>query len=192
MPSTAEQWIIKEKTLCAENDVRILMDKTINVLVDQLTGIHYGVISPGVIDTVRVDCYNQKMPIKCIAQTSCDQNRVSVTPYDTTLLGSIDKALKQAGFNSYIFSKTQVVVTFSTLSGAEREKVKDHIRKLAEDARVAIRNCRKKARQAHEKDFKYRRVSNDTTEKFEKSLQQLTDQKIEEIDGILTRKLAAL
>lgn len=168
------------------------MEKTINVFVDQLTGIHCGVISPGVIDTVKVDCYDQKMPIKCIALTSCDGNRISVQPYDSTLLGTIDKALKQVGFNSYIFSKTQVVVTFSSMSGAEREKVRNHVSKLAEDARIAIRNCRKKARQTHDKDFKYRRVPEDEQEKFNKSLQQLTEQMIEEINCIVDKKLGTL
>jgi hypothetical protein len=101
------------------------------------------------------------------------------SPYDTALLGAIDKAIKAKGFNSYVFSKTQVVVNSPPRSGQDRERVVAQINKLAEEARVVIRNIRKKTRQKAEEDI-------------DKPLQKLTDEKIKEINNLADYKVSNL
>src|SRR5262249_27044496 len=126
---------------CADmNEARLAMDKAVGFFADQLVGIRSGVISPGVIDTVRAEYHEAKVPISHIAVTACDQSRVMVQPYDRQMLGTVQKALKQAGFNAYIFSRTQVVISFSALSGEQRAKVIAHVSRLAEEAKVSVRN----------------------------------------------------
>src|SRR4051812_15835858 len=99
------------------NEAKLAMARTVDLFAEQLVGIRSGVISPGVIDTVRVEYHGTRVPVSHIAMTASDQRRVMVQAYDPQMLGTIDKALKQAGFNAYLFSKTQVVVCFSALSG---------------------------------------------------------------------------
>jgi ribosome recycling factor len=120
------------------------MDKAVGYFADQLVGIRSGIISPGVIDTVRVEYHGTKVPVSHIAITASDQNRVLIQPHAPEMLAPINQALKQVGFNAYIFSKTQIVISFSALSGEQRAKVIAHVRRLAEDAKVAVRNVRKK------------------------------------------------
>lgn len=148
------------------------MAKVVEYFAEQLKTIQYGTISPGIIDTVRVNT----VPIKHLGWTTSDSKRVIVQPHDPQMLGAIDAALKQAGFNSYVFSKTQVVVSVSALSGEQREKVKLQIGRLAEEARVAVRNVRRKHR----------------TKDNDKPLQQLTDKAIGQIDTLASNKVKAL
>jgi len=156
------------------------MDKAFEFFRDQMRGIRHGEISTGLIDTIRVEAYEQRLPLKQLAWTAPDKNnRILVSPYDTALLGAIDRAIRAEGFNSYVFSKTQVVVNCPVRSGEDTERVIQQINKLAEEARVVIRNIRKKIRQKAEEDI-------------DKPLQKLTDEKIKEINDLVDYKVKCL
>jgi ribosome recycling factor len=95
------------------------------------------------------------------------------------MLGSIDRALKQAGFSSFIASRTEVAVCSSPLSGEQRAKVIAHVRRLAEDAKVAVRNLRRKARQ---------RLGPEADDR----VQEMTDEAIGRIERLRDGKIRAL
>jgi ribosome recycling factor len=170
---------------CAElNEARVLMDKSLRHFQDQLTAIRWGSITPSVIDSVRVCYHGQPTPIGHLAHTMRDDNRIAVKPFDPQLLGDIDRSLKAAGFHSYIYSKTTVVVnTPKVHNQAERDQVIAHVRKLAEEARVAIRNIRRKIRQ---------KVSKGDMPLMDKPLQAKTDEYIATIDRLVEVKVASL
>jgi len=159
------------------------MTKAVEFFDEQISAIRYGCITTGLIDTVRVECYDQKLPIKQLAWTTQEKNRICVAPYDQQLLSAIDQGLKKGGFNSYIFSKTQVVVNLPPMSGEDREKVISQISKLGEEAKISIRNIRKKFRQS---------LTKDELNKLDKPLQAMTDANIKEIDAIIKLKLESL
>jgi ribosome recycling factor len=159
------------------------MTKAVEFFEDQIRSIRFGCITTGLIDTVRVECYEQKMPIKQIAWTTSEKNRISVAPYDPQLLGAIDRALKKEGFNSYVFSKTQVVVNLPPMSGEDRIKVASQVSKLGEEAKISIRNIRKKFRQA---------LLKEEIQESDKALQALTDSKITEIDMLVEFKIESI
>ena len=155
------------------------MTKAVDFFKDQLSGIRYGDISTGLIDTIRVDAYEQKLPLKQLAWTTAEKSRILIAPYDASLLGAIDRSLKAEGFNSYVFSKTQVVINCPPRSGEDKERVIVQINKMAEEARVVIRNLRKKIRQKSEDDI-------------DKPLQKLTDEKINLINQFVKDKIGNL
>lgn len=159
------------------------MAKSVEFFEDQIRSIRFGHITTGVIDTIRVECYEQKLPIQQIAWTTADKQRICVTPYDPQLLGAIDRALKKDGFNSYVFSKTQVVINLPPMSGEDREKVTAQVMKVGEETRVSIRNVRKKFRQS---------LTKDELQRIDKQLQEITDEKILEVDLLIEQKLESL
>lgn len=169
---------------CADlRQTEALMIKAVEFFQDQIRCIRHGRISSSLIETVRVECYDQKMPLKQIAWAVAEKTRISVTPFDSQLLGAIDCALKKEGFNSYIFSKTQVVVNIPPMSGEDRLKVISLISKAAEEAKIAIRNLRKKLRQA---------LTKEEIKESDKALQALTDEKILEIELLTEEKISRL
>jgi len=165
------------------NEIRLAMDRSVTFFVEQLIGIRSGVIAPGVIDTVRVEYDGTRVPVSHVAMTASDHSRVRVQPYDPQMLGAIDKALRQAGFNAYVCSKTHVVTSFSALSGEQRARVASHVGRLAEEAKVAVRNIRKKARQ---------KLPWEELKASDVLLQEMTDQAIDRIEQLKQRKLSSL
>ena len=155
------------------------MTKAVAFFKEQLSGIRYGDISTGLIDTIRIDAYEQKLPLKQLAWTTAEKSRILIAPYDVSLLGAIDRSLKSEGFNSYIFSKTQVVINCPPRSGEDKERVIVQINKMAEEARIVIRNIRKKVRQKSEDDI-------------DNSLQKLTDEKINQINLLVKNKIESI
>lgn len=147
------------------------MSKTIKHLVEQLKGIRWGV-SPGLLDSVRIEYYGGVSELRHIAITYSENKRIQVTPYDSTLLGQINQALQKSGFNSYIFSKTSIVVNVPKGCGEERDKIVKFIKELGEQAKISIRNIRQKARK----------------ELDDKEVQKLTDAAIKEINQLIDSK----
>src|SRR5262249_5174197 len=153
--------------------MRAAMAGPVRHFAEQLIGIRHGVVSPGLIDTVRVEIDGQKVPVKQLAWVTCDGNRIVIQAHDPReSLAAIDNALKQAGFNSYVFSMTRGGVGVTPLGGEEREKVKKQIARLAEEARTSARNVRKRLRQRRAKP---------ALTAIDPPLQKLTDEMIAEI-----------
>jgi len=150
------------------------MQKCYNYFAEQLQSIRSGYINVGLVDTIKVSYQGQKVPISQIAFSVPKQGQIAITPHDTSLLIPITDALKDAGFNAYPFSKTAVIVSCPRPSRDTIDKVISQIKKLAEDARVAIRNVRRKARQDKTQD---------------KALQKLTDKYIGSVDSLMENKI---
>lgn len=159
------------------------MDKAVEFFADQLLGIRSGTVTPALVDSVKVNCYGSQLPIKHIALAVMNQGRLTISPHDLSLMSAINLALQKNGFNSYIFSKTQVVVSVPPPSGEEKQRVEQHIRKLAEEAKISIRNIRKKERQ---------KLTKEETQVLDRELQALTDSKIKEVEEYAEYKLNKL
>ena len=163
------------------------MTKTINYLEDQLVGVRWGTITPAVVDLVRLDYHGQNMPIKHLAHTTMDSGRIMVRAFDPTVLGSIDKALQKAGFNSYVFSKEAVCVAVPPPSGDQKNEVIARVKRVGEEAKVSIRNIRKKAKQKL-KDAD----SENERRQLEVDLQKLTDKAVSLVDEIIENKIGSM
>lgn len=161
------------------------MEATLTMLRQQLVGIRHGTVTPGLVATVKVVCNGQPTPLDYLAVIQRIDAKLSVTPHDAAFLKSVEKALTAAGFNAYVFSKTSVVVSVPQVTGEEKHKVHTYVRKLAEDAKVAIRNIRKKERQKLGGNKEASRAA-------EKALQSLTDSLVEEVDRIAKEKIEAI
>ena len=160
------------------------MEKALDLLYDSLIGIRSGTVTPGYVDTFRVPYYGQQVPIKHIASTSSERNLVVIRPHDPALMGLIQTALKDAGFNAYVFSKTTVAVSVPPLNGEDRERVKVQIRKLGEEAKVSIRNLRRTARAAIDK-----KLPEDERKALDEKIQVATDEATARADLIVKNKI---
>lgn len=153
------------------------MDKTIQLLEEQLKGIRRSAISTGFIETLRVPYYGQMTPIRFIGIVGKCQVGITITPHDSKLVNSIAKFLKEDNLlNAYAFSKTMVVVSIPPANTGEIERVKTHIKKLGEEAKISIRSLRKSFR---------KNLSKDELKEIEKDLQLLTDEACNRIEEII-------
>lgn len=151
------------------------MNKAVSLLNSSIVGIRTGTITAGVIDTVKY----QQTPIKYLASTGKVHDVINIEPYDPSSVNGISKALIDSGFNAYVYSKTCVRVNCPPPSGDEKKRIIAHLDKLAEEARISIRNIRKKCRQS---------LTKEQLKTADDEIQKMTDMYISEVNFIIQGK----
>ena len=148
-------------------DIEKAMQKTLDHLKSQLIGVGSS-INDSLIGTVKIDVDGQKVQLHTICIVFQKDRKISITPHDPKMVGPVETILKSQGFEAYRFSPKVVVVNVPAPTGEEARKVAAHVRKLGEDAKVSIRNVRRKYR----------------TDENDKDLQKLTDRFVSSIDEV--------
>ena len=146
------------------------MRKTVDLLKTQLIGMEDNV-NESLVATVKVEYNHQQTPLQHLGLVYQQDRRISITPFDPTMVGVVEEELKKRGFNAYKFSKTTVVVNIPLASGDNSQKVASQMKKLGEEAKVSIRNIRKKFRKK-DKDH-------------DKELQVMTDAAIGKVNDLI-------
>lgn len=121
--------------------------KTIEIqewLSKELSSVHTGRASVALLDTVRVSAYGSFMPITQIANMSTEDARtIRISPWDSSVLSSIDKALREANLGvSVATDEKGLRVSFPDLTTETREKYIKLVGKKMEEARISIRGVR--------------------------------------------------
>lgn len=155
------------------------MSRAIEKFQDQLLGIHSRTVSAGLLDTVKVPWEGQRVPLQNLASTAPRASGVEVFPHDPGTHKLILKALQDAGFQAYQFSKVALMVQVPEITGESKKLVISRIKQLGEEAKIAIRNTRK-----------HHRTPDDRA--AEKALQVATDKAIQEVDRVVEYKIKSL
>jgi ribosome recycling factor len=163
-------------------DWKIRMEKTVRHLADQLGGIRPETLSIGFLETFRVPVQGNPLTLKRLAVIARQGQRIVITPFDAATVGAIVKALTDARLNAYALNPKSVCVSVPPMSGEERTAMARHVKKLGEEARVAVRAVRQDAR----KQIAARGRGS------ERAVQEATDAAVAEIDRRVTAKLAEL
>lgn len=159
------------------------MEKSVDLFYETIRCVRAGTVSSALVDTVKVPYYGQKLPIKQLATTSKSGDCITIDPYDTQILGTIVNSLVEAGFKAYAYSKARAMVSVPPLTGEQKKDVVVHLKKLAEEAKVSIRNIRKNYRQE---------LSKEDQKEQDKKIQEVTDEFITLIDSTLNDKIKVL
>ncbi len=164
------------------NDWKPKMEKTVRLFADQLRGIRTGTISIGLIETVRVSCEGNLAPINRLGVAKMQGDRILITPFDRANLPAMVKALNDCRLSAYALNPTTVSVSVPTMSVEQRGEIGRHVKKLGEEAKVAIRAIRQQSRKQIEISGRgsLRRV------------QEETDAAIAEIERLVKAKAAEL
>ncbi|HEY9175718.1 MAG TPA: ribosome recycling factor [Verrucomicrobiae bacterium] len=166
------------------------MGKTEQVLLHEFTGVRTGKASPALVENVMVDAYGSQMRIRELAGITTPEPRLlAIQPWDASMIHAIEKALQKAnlGMNPAIHGKT-VRLYFPELSQERRVEFVKMARKMAEDARVAIRHVRRDAMEQLKKHAHDSGVTEDEEKQAEKEIQKFTDDYIAKIDAHLAHK----
>ena len=170
------------------------MKRSVEVLGDQLNGIRAGRANAAVLDHIRVEYYGTPTPINQIAAISTpDPRTLMITPWDATSLAPIEKALLQSDLGINPANDGKVLrLGFPQLTEERRKELIKQTNKLAEDAKVAIRNIRRDAVEKAKADKKKGEMTEDDLADAEKDLQKLTDTYIKEVDKVAEKKESEL
>ncbi len=166
------------------------MYKTEEHLTHELAGVRTGKASPALVENIMVDVYGTQMRIRDLAAITTPENRmIQVQPWDGSTVSAIEKGIQKSnlGLNPSIDKKT-IRIVLPELTQERREELSKFVKKLAEDARVAVRHVRREAVDQIKKEGKGGGISEDDVKDGEKQIQKLTDKYVERIDQHLDHK----
>jgi len=158
------------------------MRKTIQHLADQLRVIRTGTISPGLVQAVRVHCAGNQVAVGRLGVIKSRGDRILIEPFDRGNVSAIVKALNEARLSAYALNPTTVAVSIPTISLEQRAEIARHVKKLGEDAKIAVRTIRQQARNQIETTGRGSR----------NTVQDATDDAVEEIESLVKAKLSEL
>jgi len=167
-----------------KNSTKDKMQKSYDSLLHQYSKIRTGRASASILDDVRINYYGQPTPVKQLCNISIPEARtIIVQPWDKTTLADIEKAILAANIGITPENDGNVIrLPFQPLTEDKRKDIVKNIKKLGEDARVAIRNIRRDANEAGKKMKKDSEISEDEEKKLLKELQDITDDWIKKIE----------
>jgi len=166
------------------------MTKTLNVLHEQFSGIRTGKASPALVENLKVQYYGTAVRLKEIAGISTPESRlIVINAYDPTALKEIEKAILAANLGVTPMNDGRVVrVPIPELSGERRKEMLKVAGRMAEEARVAIRNVRRDANEHVKNLQKEHKISEDERDETLKQIQKDTDDFIKKIDDVVKAK----
>jgi len=169
------------------------MGRAVEVAKDDFATVRTGRANPALFQKILVDYYGTPTPLAQLASLQNPEARTLViTPYDKSALKEIEKAI--VNFPNLGATPTNdgniVRVTMPELTEERRKEFVKIVRAKGEDAKVAIRNVRRKAKD--DLDALLKEVGEDDVARAEKELEQLTKRHVDAVDEALVRKEAEL
>ena len=160
------------------------MDKTLEVFAKELGSLRTGRANASMLDLVKVDVYGQKMPINQLGTITTPEPRmINIQVWDLNNVNLIDSSIKKSelGLNPQIDGQL-IRLPIPDLSEERRNEMKKMVKSMGEKCKVSIRNIRREANDEIKKLLKNKELSEDDEKKYEKSIQDITDENIKIID----------
>ena len=166
------------------------MIKSISVFEENLSEIRAGRANPAILNKITIDYYGTPTPINQVAGISVPEARmIVIQPWDASILKEIEKEILKSDIGINPNNDGKVIrLVFPELNEERRKEIVKDIRKMAEEAKVAIRSIRRDAIDEAKAMQKNSEISEDDLKLAEDKIQKLTDKYVDEIDTILEKK----
>ena len=174
----------------AAKDATHKMEQAVAHLKDDLAGIRTGRAAPAVINRVTVEYYGTPVPLNQLAGVSVPEPRLlQIQPFDKSAISAIERAIMQSDLGITPSNDGNVIrLAFPPLTEERRRELVKQVHHRAEEARVAVRNVRRHAKEEMERLEHDGAISQDDLIRAEKELQKLTDRFVTEVDEIQGHK----
>ena len=175
-------------------DAEERMEKAVAVAKDDFAGIRTGRATPAMFNKIVVEYYGAMTPVIQLASLTVPEPRMAVvTPYDKSSLGSIERAIRDSDLGVNPTNDGTIIrINFPQLTEERRREFIKVARSKAEDARVSIRNIRRKAKDELDRLVKDGETGEDEVVRAEKELDKTTSQYVASVDELLRHKEAEL
>lgn len=172
------------------NDTKSKMQKSVDNLSRELANISAGRANSNLLNGVTVDYYGAPTPVQQLASISVPEARLLViASYDKSSVGNIEKAINAANLGVNPSSDGEVIrISIPALTEERRKDLVKDVKKIGEDAKVAVRNVRRDANDELKKQQKNADITEDDLKSQTADVQKLTDDSIKEIDKLLEEK----
>ena len=171
-------------------EVKKRMDAQIEHVRRELGGVRTGRASVTILDTVHVEAYGASMPLNQVATMSIPEPQmIIVQPFDPSVLGGIEKAIRTANLGLNPSNDGKVVrVPIPSLTEERRKELSKIVHKYAEEGRNGVRQVRRDANDKLKKLLKDSTISEDDERRSLDEVQKITDQHVGMIDELQKKK----
>jgi ribosome recycling factor len=171
-------------------DARLRMNKSLESLRHELAKIRTGRAHPSLLEHVHVDYYGSEVPIGQAASVVVEDARtLSVTPWDKSMVETIEKAILKSDLGLNPTTAGQVIrIPLPPLTEERRLELGKVVHHEGENAKIAIRNIRRDANHHIKELLKDKDISEDEERKAETEIQQVTDLAVSKVDEIVAEK----
>lgn len=152
-------------------------DKSLQHLKDEYLGLQTGRASASLVENLKVESYGVTQPLKAVASISVpDARTISIQPWDRGLLGAIEKMILNSDLNlNPTNNGTSVILNIPALTEERRRDLVKVVGRLAEEARIAVRNARQEAMTTLKRLEHEGEITEDDQNRAEKQLQEKVD-----------------
>jgi len=174
----------------ALSEARAAMDKAVKSLKREMAKVRTGRASVSLLDDVKVDYYGVPTPLSQVATLSVPEARlITVQPWEKNLIPDIEKAIFKADLGLTPSSDGQLIrLPVPALTEERRREMVKIIKRMAEEAKISVRNSRRDANETLKMLEKEKEITEDDLKRSEKDVQQLTDEFVNTIDSIVQSK----
>jgi ribosome recycling factor len=176
------------------SDAKARMEKSLDVMSKEFTSVRTGRASAALLDGIKVAYYGTETPLLQVAGIgSPDARTLEIKPYDKSALPDIEKAIFGANLGLTPQNDGKVIrISFPPLTEERRKDLVKVIKKMSEDARIAVRSVRRDANDKIKALEKAKTISEDDFKNGEAQMQKATDASMARIDELAKKKEAEL
>ena len=166
------------------------MDKIIAAMDKSLGRVRTGRASISLLDGIKVDYYGNPTPINQVATLSIPESRlIVIAPWDATVIGAIEKAIQKSDLGLMPVNDGKVIrLAIPQLTEERRKELVKVVKKMAEEAKIKLRNTRRDANEELKDLKKNNKMTEDELFAAQEEVQKSTDKSIEKIDKITAAK----
>ncbi|MGI6461536.1 MAG: ribosome recycling factor [Candidatus Hydrogenedentales bacterium] len=177
-----------------EKETQSKMLKSVEAFARELSTIRTGRASTALLDSIEVEAYGSRMKLNQMANVAAPEPRLLlITPWDKSQLGAIEKAIQASPLDLTPGNDGNVIrIPIPQLTEERRKDLARLVGKLAEEARVAIRNVRRSVIEEIKKKQKDGDIPEDDAHKLTEQIQKITDEHIEQVEEALKAKEAEI
>ncbi|ONI88348.1 ribosome recycling factor [Saccharothrix sp. ALI-22-I] len=182
--------MIDETLLDAEEK----MEKAVSVAKEDLAAVRTGRANPSMFSRIVVEYYGSPTPLNQLASVAIPEARMAVIkPYDATQLNAVEKAIRDSDLGVNPSNDGSIIrVVIPQLSEERRREMVKVAKSKGEDAKVSIRNIRRKAKEELDRLVKDGEVGEDDGTRGEKELENVTHRYVAQVDDLVKHKEAEL
>lgn len=172
------------------SEMKQRMQKTLDDLAQELSGLRTGRATVHLLDNVSVDYYGSTTPVNQLATIHAPEpSLITVQPWDVSQIASIEKAILSSGLGLNPQNDGKVIrIPIPPLTEERRQTLARQVGKIAEEHRTAIRQIRRDANDQIKKQQKDKEISEDEEYRAHEEVQKVTDEFIGKIDQLTEAK----
>jgi ribosome recycling factor len=171
-------------------ETRRKMDKVLEAMARDLSRVRTGRASVALLEGIKVECYGTTMPLSQVASLAAPESRLlTIQPWDITVMSDIEKAILKSDLGLNPANDGKIIrLTIPALTTERRKELVKMVKKMEEEAKVALRNVRREANEDLKEMKKEKLLAEDDAHRGTEEVQKITDDYIKKIEGQAAEK----